>query len=237
MRFLIACGFILFSFFLKGQITVSGKVSDLQTGLLIPQVTIVNQKTSTGIMSDELGNFTISASKGDTIIFGKTGYALKRISFKDSANKKTYQVHVFIDRPKYTMKPVVIFPVKKLNDIQKDIDNLEKKSAFTVTGMEALASPITFLYEHFSKEGKMKQKLLAMMHDDSKRDILKELFRAYVRADVFDLKEEDFDAFADFVNIDDAYLKRATQYEVAMYIQSEFTRFLRHRISQKKAKR
>ena len=66
------------------QNTVSGTVSDTE-GLPLPGATVVVQGTSIGVTSDFDGNYSITASEGDVLVFSYVGYASQSITVGESA--------------------------------------------------------------------------------------------------------------------------------------------------------
>lgn len=65
------------------QSSVSGVVSDSE-GLPLPGATIVVEGTSIGVTSDFDGNYSISASEGDVLVFSYVGYVSQSISVGSS---------------------------------------------------------------------------------------------------------------------------------------------------------
>ena len=61
------------------QDTVSGTVSDSE-GLPLPGATVVVQGTSIGVTSDFDGNYSISASQGDVLVFSYVGYESQTVT-------------------------------------------------------------------------------------------------------------------------------------------------------------
>ena len=61
------------------QSTVSGTVSDSE-GLPLPGATVVVQGTSIGVTSDFDGNYSISASQGDVLVFSYVGYESQTVT-------------------------------------------------------------------------------------------------------------------------------------------------------------
>ena len=61
------------------QNTVSGTVSDSE-GLPLPGATVVVQGTSIGVTSDFDGNYSISASQGDVLVFSYVGYESQTVT-------------------------------------------------------------------------------------------------------------------------------------------------------------
>jgi hypothetical protein len=91
---------------------------------------------------------------------------------------------------------------------------------------DALNSPITFLYERFSKYGRNKAKLADLKNLEQKKDLLKELFRIYVKTDIMDLDESEFDDFILFMNLSDDFIKNSSQYDLTQYILLKFDEYM-----------
>jgi len=66
------------------QSTVSGTVSD-SDGLPLPGATVVVQGTSIGVTSDFDGNYSISASQGDVLVFSYVGYESQTVTVGTSS--------------------------------------------------------------------------------------------------------------------------------------------------------
>jgi TonB-linked SusC/RagA family outer membrane protein len=77
--FFIMTGLIGFA-----QGTVSGTVTDTD-GLPLPGATVVVQGTSIGVTSDFDGNYSISASQGDVLVFSYVGYTSQSITVGTSS--------------------------------------------------------------------------------------------------------------------------------------------------------
>ena len=66
------------------QGTVSGTVTDTD-GLPLPGATVVVQGTSIGVTSDFDGNYSISASQGDVLVFSYVGYTSQNVTVGSSS--------------------------------------------------------------------------------------------------------------------------------------------------------
>ena len=91
-----------------------------------------------------------------------------------------------------------------------------------VSGVDAVSSPITFLYQQFSKRERAKRHVAEMRNEDRKRELLKELLAKYVANEVIDLTDTDFDDFIDYCNVSDEFMKYSTQYEFIIYIKRKY---------------
>lgn len=208
-------------------ITISGRAFDKENALLpIPKLMIINKRTNNGSFADAEGKFSIAAMQSDTLLFSVIGYHTKKVCLKDSVIKKQYYIEVELQKLQYTLKEVSVFGTRSLNDIDKDIAKLDstRRSRY-YKDINGLESPITYLYERFSKFGRSKQKVAEWENEDLKKDILKDLFRLYVKNDIIDLSEEEFDAFIAYCNLSEEFIKTASQFELVMAIKGKYEAF------------
>lgn len=218
------------SFQLTGQtnIRLLAQVFDGESKLPIPNVMVVNKRTNIGVFSTNEGVVDLNIRKSDTLLLSSLGYFVKSLTFKDSAEKNNYTVIITLNKLSYTLREVTVYPVRSLNQIEKDLNNIGLKSTYSVQGIEALQSPITYLYERFSRFGRSKQKVAAWENEDLKRDLLKELFRLYIRYDIIDLSDAEFDAFIKYLNFSDDFIKNASQLELVLAIKGKYESY-KHR--------
>ncbi len=203
-------------------IIITGQAYDNESKLPLSKIMVINKRTNNGMFADAEGKFAISVLQSDTLMLSALGYKLKKISFKDSTWKKQFSVFIPIEKLYFTLKEVSVFPIRSLNDIQKDIDKLGVKRSYSLEGVDAIQSPITYLYERFSKFGKSKQRVAEWENEDMKRDILKDLFRLFIKHDIIDLNDEEFDAFIKYLNFSDEFMQNATQLELIMAIKGKY---------------
>ena len=168
---------------------------------------IINKRTNVGTFADAEGKFSIVARQSDSILFSTTGFIIKKVCLKDSLPKKQYNIEVPMQKLQYTLKEISVFATRDLNEIQKDINKLGVKKDYQATGASVIESPITALYERFSKYGKSKQKVAEWENEDLKRDVLKDLFRLYIKHDIIDLSSDEFDAFIKYLNFSDEFIQ------------------------------
>ena len=219
---------LFFPFFNNAQsvITVSGQAYDKESKLPLPKLMIINKRTNHGIFADAEGKFSITVQQSDTIMLSAIGFKLKKISLRDSTSKEHYYINVPLEKLVFTLKEVSVFAPRTLKEIDKDISLLDSTRRYrTFEDINAIESPITYLYERFSKFGKSKQKVAEWENEDLKRGILKDLFRLYIKHDIIDLNEEEFDAFIKYCNLSEEFIKNASQFELVMAIKGKYENF------------
>ena len=94
-----------------------------------------------------------------------------------------------------------------------------------VTGINILESPITALYQAFSKKEQNKRWIQEQKYKDDQRRIVKELLRLYVAFDIINMTEDDFDDFIQFLNMDDDFLKTASEMELILFIKDKYEHY------------
>ncbi len=207
-------------------VTINGTAFDKDDRKLpLPKLMIINKRTNVGTFADAEGKFSIVARQSDSILFSTTGFIIKKVCLKDSLPKKQYNIEVPMQKLQYTLKEISVFATRDLNEIQKDINKLGVKKDYQATGASVIESPITALYERFSKYGKSKQKVAEWENEDLKRDVLKDLFRLYIKHDIIDLSSDEFDAFIKYLNFSDEFIQNASQFELTMAIKGKYESF------------
>ncbi len=212
--------------FAQTDIIITGRAFDSDNNNMpLPKLMIINKRSNNGSFADAEGKFSIVAKQSDTILFSAIGFLLKKVCVRDSVSKKQYHIEVQMQKLQYTLKEISVFATRDLNEIQKDIDRLGVKKDYSITGLDGFESPITYLYERYSKRGRSKLKVQELENEDMRRDILKDLFRLYVKHEIIDLSDSEFDAFIKYLNFSDEYIQNASQFELTMAIKGKYESF------------
>jgi hypothetical protein len=205
------------------MVRIKGTVYDPGNKGSIPNLMIVNKRTQQGYFGTNSGYFELDVKRTDTLIIAATGFQTIKIFLKDSILDSSKNISIALKKLEITLKPVEIFTKRDLEEIQKDIETLGyEKEDYMLQGADVLESPITALYQAFSRRERNKRLVAEMRNNDRRRELLKELFRKYVDNDIITLDNADFDDFVDFSNVSENFMKTSTQYEFIMYIKKRF---------------
>lgn len=206
------------------QVYVKGKVYDTLQPQGFYNMMVINKTEGKGVFGMPNGHFSLYTNNGDTIALTVKEYIKKTYVVEADSN-----CQFIIDLPlapkAQEFAEVKIYPLKSLEEIKKEREELSMRETRTVTGINVVQSPITALYERYSKTGKAKRHVAALEHQDNMNKILKELLRLYVSHDVGNLKEEHFEEFIEFLSIDENFLKTSTDYELAVFIKDKLDHF------------
>lgn len=203
-------------------IRIEGRVRDPH-GQGIPNAIIVNNRTKTGSFGNSSGYYNIVCEKTDTLSITALSYYTRQLCMKDSLVKDVYRPTIFLDDRTYMLPVVEFISPRDLESIEDDLRGLGFDENQFKTA--SYSSPITFLYEQFSKRERSKLAVARMEYEDRKRALLKELFHLYVDFDIIDLTNEEFDAFIDFMHVSDDFVHQSSQYEFLIFVKEEFQNY------------
>jgi hypothetical protein len=208
-------------------IHINGKVYDPKTAN--PDLTnfmVVNLRTQHGFFGRADGSFSIDIARTDTLVVAVTGYEFRKFCFADSVVKDTFNLVIALKEKLVKLPEVRILAPRDLESIERDIQKLGyNKKDYQESGINAFESPITFLYQEFSRFEQLRRRNAELVNEDKRRNLLKELLARYVAADIIALNNSDFDRFIDFVGVSEEFMKRATQYEFMVFIKNRFELF------------
>ena len=206
---------------------VKGSVKDTLQYQPFYNLMVVNKTSGRGVFGQPDGTFQVYANLNDIISISVKTYGVYTFRVNGDSNCQMKLDKVLIGREKM-LQTVVIKPLKSVQQIKEERANLALKETHTVTGVDVLQSPITALYERFSKKAQQREKIAGLIYVDQQRKVLKELLRVYVAYEVIDLKDDEFDAFIVFLNISDDFLKTTSDIELIDFIKGKFEHFPRN---------
>jgi len=127
----------------------------------MPFVNLINMRNGNGTITDYNGHFSLIAQDNDTLIFSYIGFARKKIPVAQVKNltdstKKPLKV---VMRPIMVNLAPVSVAVTKYKPNEVDYMKRYTKEHKKLTTLQSLESPITALYEQFSRKGKEHRKL------------------------------------------------------------------------------
>lgn len=185
---------------------------------------VINKTTGRGVFGQPNGYFSVYVNAKDKIALSIKGYPVYEFI---AAADSDCQNHIlaYIDRIPQEIEQVIVRPLKSLEQIKDERQALTLRETRQVTGINVLQSPITALYQAFSKKEQNKRWISEQQYKDDQRRVVKELLRLYVAFDIIDLPEATFDDFITFLNIDENFIKTASEMELVLFIKDKYDHF------------
>lgn len=210
-----------------------GRVLDTMRQQSFYNMMIINRSTGKGVFGQVNGTYSVYVNDNDSLTISVKGYDLINVRVKADDGCRFIR-NFYIHGKPVELQEIVVRPIKSLEQIKEERAQLVMRETRTVTGIEAVNSPITALYQAFSKVERNKRKVEEWKYQDSKREILKELLRTYVAYEVVNLTEEEFDEFIFFLNMDPDFLRTASEWELIEFIKGKYEHFMYMRYNEKK---
>lgn len=209
------------------EITVSGKAFDNDNPQLrLEQVMVINLRTQQGVFAQSDNSFRVQVQRNDTLIITAIGYRLRKLCFRDSLGKDEFEVMVALEKLSYELKEATVFIPRDLNRIEQDLKKLGySPKDYRLSGVNAWQSPLTALYQEFSRKERSKRKVAELMNADKRRELMREVLANYSRSGLIALPYNEYDAFIDYLGLSDFLLRTFTQYELAYYIKQRYLEY------------
>lgn len=217
--------FLPFVYFAQcDKVFVSGRVVDTLRPQSFYNLMVINRSTGRGIFGQPDGYFSVYVRPNDKIALSTKEYPIYEFTAKPDSNCQC-QVIAYIEKLPQQVQEVVVRPLKTLEQIKEERKNLVLRETRQVTGIEVFQSPITALYQAFSKKEQNKRWIAEQKYKDDQRQVVKELLRLYVAYEIIEMEEAEFDDFIIFLNADPDFLKTAAEMELVLFIKDKFEHF------------
>ena len=208
-------------------IHINGRVYDPATSTPdLNNFMIVDMQTQHGFYGKADGTFSIDINRNDTLVIAVIGYEFMKYCFRDSVPKDRYDLLVRLKKKQVQLPEVRVIAPRDIEAIERDIQKLGyNKKDYEISGINALESPITFLYEEFSRFERLRRHNAQIVNNEKRRNLLKELLGRYVSDGIISLNNDEFEHFIDFCNVSESFMKTSTQYDFMVYIKRKFELF------------
>lgn len=207
------------------KVFVTGKVIDSLYPQSFYNLMVINKRSGQGVFGQPNGSFSIYLMNNDTIILSVKEYEPIKFVVKADSNCQ-YKFSGQLFHTAKELREIVIHSLKSLEQIKEERSSLSLRETRMVTGIEMMQSPITALYQAFSKKERNKRWIAEQQYKDNQRKVVQELLRLYIANDIINLTEDEFDDFISFLNINEEFLKTATEMELITFIQDKYEHFI-----------
>ena len=140
-----------------------GIITESDSSTAMPFVYIINKSNGNGTMSDNSGRFYLNLNPNDTIICSFVGYFKLKVAVKKLLNPDAKEVKIVMRKITYNLQQVTVSTFK-LKPYERDYMERVIKGSKMKT-VNVIESPITALYNQFSKRGQEQRKLAKIFEE------------------------------------------------------------------------
>jgi len=198
---------------------IVGKVIDPETMKGVDRASVLNQATKHIVKTNTNGLFSILAGKDDSLIVTSLTHGRNGIQWDGVTEEPVIysrRLMKSIDLPEVKIK------TKREEQLEKEIrEILAEPERTTKLGgektMELIQSPISLLYEAFSRRAKSDRKVLVLMQQE-RRQKLAEYRLSMIAGRITDYRGDELDRFMYFCNFKQDFLLTSSEYELTYEI-------------------
>ena len=243
---------LFFSISGKGQniftpdfVVISGYIQDAKNDSSLNLVNVYNPKTYRGTISDEEGFFRFYALPGDTLLLSSMGYLTAYIPVPDTAARSITDTF-YLRRDTFNLPEVNIYGLTRYEQLRYEVkkldfsdspemrarknlpkinsDNLSYYSRRT-DNFGLVASPITALYNAFSKKGKEMRELRRLKARDALQAKIEPRYNVGMVMRITGLDKAEAEEFMEFCDFPASFLLNASEYRIIAEIEEQFERY------------
>ncbi|QNK61730.1 hypothetical protein H7F33_14360 [Pedobacter sp. PAMC26386] len=227
-RMLLMSFFLLFFIIAKGQSPqqLKGVLFEEGTKARLGSAAVHNKRTGYTSTTNNFGLFDVLAQEGDTLQISLDGYLTKELRVE---NLKDLVIYLRISSN--TLKEVNITSPSLLRDLRDAQADFKAKGIF-YNGKPSKAllsplggSPLTFLYETFSQDGKRARRLGRFIERESAYTEVVSRFNTTKIKQVVPIKEEDLEEFKTAYWPKNEDVRKWADYDLHSYIKKSFEEF------------
>lgn len=202
---------------------VGGVVLESGTSTRVAQVNVRNLRSRNTVTTDIWGVFRVQAQVGDTLVFSKIGY------LSDTTTLKTLS-DILIDITPGTIRidAVTVEGRSREQELREGTESFRRQGVYSAGKPSPLAyffSPLTSLYERFSRSGRQARRFGNFMESEMQAIQVDRIFSRYRIVELTGLEGEDLNNFAFLYRPSYETARYWNDYDVTRYILASFTQF------------
>ena len=198
---------------------IVGRVIDPETLRGVDRASVMNLSTKHIVKTNTSGLFSILTGKGDSLIVTSLTHGRNGIEWDGFTEEPTIYSRRLM---KAIELPEVKIKTKRDEQLEQEIrEILAEPERTTKLGgdrtLELIQSPISLLYEAFSRRAKSDRKVLVLMQQDRRRK-LAEYRLSMIAGRATDYRGNELEKFMYFCNFNQDFLLTSSEYELTYEI-------------------
>ncbi len=215
-----------------GAISLSGTIVD-ETDAPVPYVTISVLNRNEGVVSNAEGFFFLRFDRQDTLELSALGFEKQQLYLGDTATADNYDVNIRLSEKTYTLENITVLAYKDEEAFRRAILALDEKDLPKETPKIRIpgsyegphiekrpgaASPLSFLYDRFSKRARYEREARQAQQDYDYRKKLSGKYNRDLVGKVTGLQDEQLEEFMAQCRLEDTFIEKSNEYEIILAI-------------------
>lgn len=227
-KYIIIIFLLCLPLFTRAQqaLSINGVIFKQDAADRISQATITDMQSQVIMMSDELGGFTIKASKGDTLIFNKNGYTPQKLAVSGPGDMAVYM------QPARVLPEVAVKAESPKNELD-DVKNVYRSKGLYFDGNPPwtafLLSPLTAFYELFGTDAKNERHFAQFSKNETEAIEVDKRYTHDLVKRVTGLPDEDVTKFMQQYRPSYEDMKAWNDYDLIAHIKKYLIYFKKHK--------
>lgn len=213
--------------------TIKGIIKDDTSNLVLPAVNIINVNTVKGVVTDENGEFTLTAFANDTLHISLLGYKSIKVKVtNDWIKNKTTTIQ--LTQKAYALEEVVVRPYILTGYLEIDAKLIPTREnyRYSISGLPegyeageyspnafgrvlgSIFNPADMLYNFFGKKPKELRRLKEMKKDDTVKNLLASKFDRETISALLGVTKSEIAEILERCNYSEAFVKSANDLQI-----------------------
>jgi len=208
-------------------------VVNAQSDLPLESVHIINLNKIVGTITNEKGEFTITASANDTLYLSYLGFKTQKIRVTNDM-LKFKNTKIALTELAYALEEVIVTPYELTGFLEIDVKNIPINEGYqySISGLEkgyeagsknpsavtkvlgAILNPADMLRNLFGKEPRQMRKLRVMKQDDQIRDLLASKFDRELLTELLHIEKVDIEDILTNCNYSRSFIATANDLQI-----------------------
>ncbi|WP_128544208.1 hypothetical protein [Larkinella soli] len=230
MRLLLL--FLLLSFGAWAQTPryIIGKVLDQESGQGVNNASVINKRSQAVGRTNPAGSYYLQVKPGDSVIITSPTHGRAAFQWDGQERQPLLRMKRQLADDVINLQEVTVRG-KREAELKRELEQIlsepEARRNLSAGEIVNLAqSPVTLLYELFSKRAKADRKLAVLMQEDRRAKLAGYRFEL-VAGRATDLKGDEMEQFRAFCRFDDLFILQASEYELTYAILQRLKEFKR----------
>lgn len=203
--------------------SIQGLVLEKGTSTRVASANVRNKATRTTVSTDLMGVFRIYAQVGDTLEFTKLGFEPHHTVVHTLSD-----ILIDLQASSYRIETVTVEQRSREQELRDGMDSYRRQGVYQEGKPGVLSyvfSPITSLYERFSKQGKQARRFRNYMDNEMEAIAVDRLFSAYKITSLTGLENKDLENFMFIYRPSYVSIQGWNDYDLTKYVLDSFKKF------------